>query len=357
MNNLRKIRVLCVDDSALIRDVLTKYLSSFKDIEVVGTAPNPFIARDKILELKPDVMTLDIEMPRMDGVEFLQRLIPQYPIPVVVFSSLTPEGGAITLNALDAGAIDFVTKPGVGIGTAMLGLIDELADKIRTASKVNRELLRNQVIRRRKTSNQKVQIKEKQVLKGSTDKVIAVGASTGGTEAFRQILEQLPLDLPGIVVVQHLPPVMTHKFAQRLNEITHFQVKEAKDGDRILNGHVLIAEGGKHLAVERSGGIYVVRVFEAEKVMGHSPSVQVLFDSVAKNVGSNALGVMLTGMGKDGAPGMLAMRNAGARTITQDEASSVVWGMPGEAHRIGAAEYTLALDAIPAKITQLAKGL
>lgn len=347
------IRVLCVDDSALIREVLSRQLSQFPDIEVVGTAANPYIARDKIVELNPDVLTLDIEMPRMDGVEFLQRLMPQFPIPVVVFSSLTPEGGIITLNALEAGAVDFVTKPGLGVQQGILALMDELAHKIRMASRVSREALKLRA--QQKKSRPITPVPKSNVLRGSTDKVIALGASTGGTEAMRVIVEQLPADLPGMVVVQHMPPVMTEKFAARLNELSVLEIKEAKDGDRILNGHVLIAPGGKHMKVERSGGTYIVRVFNGEKVQGHAPSVEVLFESVAKEVGSNAYGIMLTGMGRDGAAAMLEMRKAGSRNIVQDEQSSVVWGMPGEAHKLGAADYTLPIEQIASKLVQLVK--
>lgn len=347
------IKVLCVDDSALIREVLAKHLSQYPDIEVVGTAANPYIARDRLVELKPDVMTLDIEMPRMDGVEFLSRLMPQYPIPVVVFSSLTPEGGVITLNALEAGAVDFVTKPGLGVQQGIIALIDELAAKIRVASRVNRESIQNRA--RMRGQRTITPIRKSNILTGSTDKVIALGASTGGTEAMRVIVEQLPADLPGMVVVQHMPPVMTEKFAMRLNDLSALEIKEAKDGDRVLNGHVLIAPGGKHMTVERSGGTYVVRVFSGEKVQGHAPSVEVLFNSVAKNVGPNAYGIMLTGMGRDGAAAMVEMKKAGSRNIVQDEKSSVVWGMPGEAYKMGAADFLLPIEQIATKLVQLVR--
>lgn len=347
------IKVLCVDDSALIREVLAKHLSQYPDIEVVGTAANPYIARDRLVELNPDVMTLDIEMPRMDGVEFLTRLMPQYPIPVVVFSSLTPEGGVITLNALEAGAVDFVTKPGLGVQQGIIALIDELAGKIRMAARVSRESLQNRARQRKQRTI--TPIRKSNILTGSTDKVIALGASTGGTEAMRVIVETLPADLPGMVVVQHMPPVMTEKFAMRLNELSALEIKEAKDGDRILNGHVLIAPGGKHMTVERSGGTYVVRVFNGEKVQGHAPSVEVLFNSIAKNVGSNAYGIMLTGMGRDGAAAMVEMKKAGSRNIVQDEQSSVVWGMPGEAYKMGAADFLLPIEQIAQKLVHLVR--
>ncbi len=350
------IRVLCVDDSALVREILTKHLSQYPGIEVVGTAPNPYIARDKIVELHPDVLTLDIEMPRMDGVEFLRKLIPQYPIPVVVLSSLTPKGGDITLQALEAGAVDFMTKPSMGVAGGLALMMDELADKIRAAARVPKSMLSSKTwMASRTQTTPKSQGLSSKVLSGSTDKVIALGASTGGTEALRQILEECPPGMPGMVVVQHFPPGITAKFAERLDALTPLHVREAQDGDRVLQGHVLIAPGGKHLKVQRSGGTYVVRVFDGPKVNSHIPSVELLFDSVSEQVGHNALGILLTGMGRDGSEALLRLRQTGAHTIAQDEASSVVWGMPGEAVKIGAAKAVLALNQVAKAIVTWSK--
>ncbi len=339
------------NDSALVRQILSSKLNEFDDIEVVATAADPYIARDKIVTLVPDVMTLDIEMPRMDGVEFLTKLIPQYPLATIVLSSLADKGSELALNALDAGALDFLTKPSQGLSQDMPVMIDELAAKIRSAAKVKKSMIRS----KRRTDDEIKKIKKEKFLKGSTDKVIAIGASTGGTEAIRSILENLPVDMPGIVITQHMPPVMTKKFADRLDKLCSLQVKEAVDGDKILGGRALIAPGGKHMSVYRSGGEYSVKVKIGQPVNGHMPSVEVLFDSVAEDVGSNAIGIMLTGMGKDGALAMKRMHDAGSQNIIQDEASSVVWGMPGEAFKAGAAKRVEPLDAISTKLIRLSK--
>ncbi len=345
----KKIRVLIVDDSALVRGILEKGLSLDPGIEIVGTAADPFIARDKILELKPDVLTLDVEMPRMDGVEFLHRLMPNFPIPTIICSSLTPKGGHITLDALSAGAVDVVTKPEADVSRGLTSMLGELRTKIKIASTSNVSHWKH-----KKTNG--VKVSTKKVLKGSTDKVIAIGASTGGTEAIAQVITQLPVTTPGVVIVQHMPEKFTKMFADRLNQNSMMTVKEACDGDRIMQGTVLIAPGGFHMKVKRSGGIYQVICGQGEKVNGHCPSVEVLFNSVAEYVGVNAVGIILTGMGGDGAKGMLNMRQAGAKTIGQDERSCVVYGMPKVAYEIGAVEKQISIDEIADATIEILNG-
>jgi two-component system, chemotaxis family, protein-glutamate methylesterase/glutaminase len=346
------IRVLVVDDSAIVRQMLKVKLSEIPEIEVVGIAPDAFVARDKIISLKPDVMTLDIEMPRMDGVEFLRRLMPQWPMPVIVLSSLTKTGGEVTLSALEAGAFDFVTKPSGQLGVGVVGVIQDLSLKIIAAHNSNYQIVNS--IRKMTGVKAKAPIlKSKNTLKNSTQKVIVVGASTGGTEAFRAIVESLPSDIPGMVVVQHFPPGVSGNFAKRLNSLSKLEIKEAENGERILPGFVYIAPGGMHTEVLRWGGNYTLLIKKGNYVNNHMPSIDILFASVAKNVGKNAIGVLLTGMGKDGAKSMLEMRNAGSENIVQDEASSIVWGMPGEAWEIGAAQKKVNLEKIPETLMYL----
>lgn len=340
-----RIKVLVVDDSALVREVLRQGLSMDPGIEVVGTASDPYIARDKIVKLKPDVLTLDVEMPRMDGVEFLRRFMPQYPLPVLMVSALTERGKKITLDALEAGAIDFVTKPGTDLRNGLNGMINELRAKVKQVSRANVSHWK-----RDKSQVRTATIESHNSLAESTDKVIAIGSSAGGTEAIRNIITQFPANMPGVVIVQHMPAGFTKMFAERLNKQCAMTVKEAEHGDRVMAGTILIAPGDYHMTVYRSGGVYRVNVKSGEKVCGHMPSVQVLFESVAKFVGSNAVGIMLTGMGRDGADGMLEMKNAGARTMAQDEATSVVFGMPREAYKNGGAERLVPLFDIPEKI-------
>lgn len=345
----RKIRVLIVDDSALVRQLLAKGLGMDPEIEVVGTASDPYVARDKIVQLKPDVMTLDVEMPRMDGVDFLRRLMPQYPIPVLMVSSLTQRGKQITLDALDAGAVDFVAKPSTDLARGLTSMLQDLRAKVKQTSRANVSHWKNKQAVRSAPASKASQ----RALAESTDKVIAIGASTGGTEAIRQMVTQFPVSMPGVVIVQHMPAGFTKMFADRLNQLCAMDVKEAENGDRVMPGRVLVSPGGLHMRVIRSGGIYKVQCETGENVSGHCPSVDVLMNSVAQHVGRNAIGVMLTGMGSDGAAGMLAMRQAGARNLAQDEATSVVFGMPKVAYERGGAERLLPLDRIAPAVIDL----
>jgi len=346
-----KVRVLVVDDSALVRQILATGLDMDAGIEVVGTASDPYAARDQIVKLKPDVLTLDVEMPKMDGVDFLRRLMPQHPLPVLMVSALTQRGKQITFEALEAGAVDFVTKPSTDVARGLNQMLDELRTKVKAISNVDVSSWRKRKGEPlKKSTSSRI---SRSALAESTDKVIAIGASTGGTEAIRKVITQLPGNTPGVVIVQHMPAGFTKMFADRLNEQSAMEVKEAESGDRVLAGRVLIAPGDFHMEVVRSGGIYQVKCREGEKVNGHRPSVEVLFQSVSKYVGGNAIGVMLTGMGADGADGMLAMRNSGARTMAQDEATSVVFGMPREAFTRGGAERLVPLENIANEVLKL----
>lgn len=329
-------RVLIVDDSATARAVLTDILGSDPAIEVVGTASDAYIARDKIVELRPDVICLDVEMPRMDGITFLKRLMHYMPLPVIMVSSLTQSGAKTTLEALESGAVDFVPKPHSHIYDGKEEMRDELIAKIKSAAKakVQQHVLRN------------IQQANSTSLAETTHKILAIGASTGGTEALKDVLMGLPRNGPGTIVVQHMPANFTGPFAERLNALCAMEVREARNGDSITPGVVLIAPGDFHMVVRRSGARYYVEIGSGEKVSGHRPSADVMLNSVAKIAGSNAIGVILTGMGGDGAKGLLAMRNAGARTIGQDEASCVVYGMPKVAYDIGAVEKQLPLNQI-----------
>jgi two-component system chemotaxis response regulator CheB len=339
---MKKIRVLIVDDSALVRQILAQGLSQDASIDVVGTAQDPYVARDKIVELKPDVLTLDVEMPRMDGVEFLRRLMPQYPLPVVMVSSLTQRGKQITLDALEAGAIEVVAKPSSNVASGLTGMMMELRTKIKIASVADVSHWKNSEAFR---PGPKTAVSSR-ALAESTDKIVAIGASTGGTEAIKRVVTLFPPSMPGVVIVQHMPAGFTRMFAERLNALCAMQVKEAVSGDRVMPGRILVAPGQKQMRVIRSGGQYQVVCEPGEKVSGHCPSVDVMMHSVAQNAGANAVGVMLTGMGADGADGMLAMRNAGARNIAQDQTSSVVFGMPKVAYDRGGAERLVPLDKI-----------
>lgn len=341
------IKVLVVDDSALVRKVLEEGLKSDPRIVVVGTAPDPYVARDLILQHKPDVLTLDVEMPRMDGVEFLRRLMAQMPIPVVMVSSLTERGAQATLDAMDAGAVDFVTKPGSQYGgKGLIAMMDELRQKVKAAARVRVMPRKGHVVAGPKPIAGRA-------LANTTDKVIALGASTGGTEALKEVVTQFPADTPGVVIVQHMPEKFTAMYAARLHALSAMEVKEAVDNDRVMPGRVLLAPGGMQMRVVRQGGQYRVRCKPGDRVSGHCPSVDVLFDSVADDVGRNAVGAIFTGMGSDGALGLLKMRQAGARTVGQDEATSVVYGMPRVAHEKGAVEAQLPLHQMANKILEL----
>ncbi len=345
------IRVLVIDDSALVRNILSQGLSMDPNIEVVGTASDPYIARDRIIELRPDVLTLDVEMPRMDGVAFLRKLMPQHPIPVVMVSTLTQRGKQITMEALDAGAVDFVDKPTSNVSAGLNAMLMELRTKVKIASTANVSHWKGKRI-----SAPTQTAAGSKALAESTDKVIAIGASTGGTEAIRRVVETFPANTPGVVIVQHMPPGFTKMFSDRLNQLCQMQVKEAEDGDRVRAGLILVAPAGLQMKVVRSGGFYQVRCGGAEKVCGHCPSVDVLMHSIAEHVGSNAIGAMLTGMGQDGAEGMLAMKNAGAHCIAQDEATSVVFGMPKVAYEKGGAEHLVPLDRIAPSLLKMLTG-
>ena len=339
----RPIKVLIVDDSALVREVLSRGLALDPDIEVVGAAPDPYTARDMIVRLRPDVLSLDVELPRMDGVEFLRRLMPQHPLPVVMVSSMTESGKEVTIRALEAGAVDFVSKPTSDMSSGLRQMLIELRTKIKIASTANVAHWKHS----RRESRPAV---PKGALLETTHKVVAIGASTGGTEALREVLAPLPAQTPGVVVVQHMPPDFTRMFAERLNRVCLMEVREASDGDRVVPGRILIAPGDRHMRVRRSGSVYLVQLSDEPSVCGHKPSVDVLFRSVAATAGGNAVGVMLTGMGADGADAMLAMREAGARTMAQDEATSVVYGMPREAFLRGGAQRQVSLGDIAGRI-------
>lgn len=324
---MKPIRVLVVDDSLVFRELLVQNLNKDPAIQVVGTARDPYEARDAILSVKPDVMTLDIEMPRMGGIEFLRKLMPQYPLPVIVISSLSEK----VFDAMNAGAVDFVGKPSVSSRAQLEDFIrNELLVKIKIASTAKISNIKKVI------SSQEHQ----QLNVRNNNLIVAIGASTGGTEAIFDVVKEFGTDIPGIVTVQHMPPGFTAMYAKRLNDQCRIQVKEAETGDRVLPGHMLIAPGGdRHMRLVKVNGVYQVECKASPKVNGHCPSVEVLFDSVAKVAGSNAVGIILTGMGGDGAKGLLAMRKAGARTIGQDESTCVVYGMPKVAYDIGAVEY------------------
>lgn len=347
---MKQVRVLIVDDSAAIRRLLTTILSEDPGIEVVGSAPDPFIAREKIKALSPDVITLDVEMPRMDGLTFLEKLMRGRPTPVVMISSLTQKGCDATIRALELGAVDFFPKPTLDALAGIEGAAREICDKVKNAARAKVRALAPKAPEQR------------QVLQGVgqvdlTHKIIAIGASTGGTEAVREILTVMPRTAPGIIVVQHMPPGFTASFANRLDGICEISVKEAQDGDRILPGHALIAPGDLHTEVDLSGAVAKVRVFSADKVSLHRPSVDVMFSSCASKLGKNVIGVILTGMGSDGARGMREMFDVGAFTLAQDEASCVVFGMPMEAIAHGGVCKVAPLSKLAAEILQAARSV
>ncbi len=343
------IKVLIVDDSSLIRQLMTSILSADAEIEVIGTAKDPYDARDKIKALKPDVITLDVEMPKMDGVTFLRNLMRLHPLPVVMVSTLTDAGANITLEALELGAVDYVSKPKMNFQEGMMAYADEIVSKVKAAAKANIK------------GGNVAQNPAKPVTAGSgslkfktTDMIIAIGASTGGTEALKDILCQLPANTPGIVISQHIPGAFSTAFAERLNQNSAMSVSEAIEGQQVLPGHAYVAPGNHHLQIRRDGARFVCHIDSGEPVNRHKPSVEVMFKSVAENVGANSLCILLTGMGDDGSEAMGVMRAAGAPTIAQDEQSSVVWGMPGEAVKRGHADEVISLHHIAERILHYA---
>ncbi|GAB4257523.1 MAG: chemotaxis response regulator protein-glutamate methylesterase [Deferrisomatales bacterium] len=344
----KTVRVLVVDDSAVVRNILSRELRKDPQIEVVGTAQDPYVARDKIVELQPDVLTLDVEMPRMDGITFLKKLMASYPMPVVVVSSLTPQGGLMAIEALEAGAVEVMCKPGPSYTVAEMG--PELAAKVKLAARIGARPplptpeLRPTRLRSRRAGSA-----------AEASGIVAIGASTGGVDALQRILTALPADAPGIVIAQHMPQYFSKAFADRVNRLCDVQVKEAEDGDPVGPGRVLVAPGNRHMLVERGPGGYRIQIKEGPRITGHRPSVNVLFRSVAEAAGAHAVGVILTGMGNDGARGLALMKQAGATTIAQDEASCVVFGMPREAIATGAVDHVVPLDRIAEKILEAAE--
>jgi two-component system chemotaxis response regulator CheB len=348
-----KIRVVVVDDSALVRGLLAEIIDRQPDMCCVGAAADPLVAREMIRNLNPDVITLDIEMPRMDGLDFLSRLMRLRPMPVVMVSTLTERGADVTLKALELGAVDFVSKPKIGVADGLRQLGMDITEKVRTAAKARVHRLASPAA----TAPGQAPVSAKPVTVASlgrlsTEKIIFIGASTGGTEATREVLVNLPADCPAVMITQHMPPGFTKSYAARLNGLCKIRVAEATDGERVLPGHAYIAPGGHHLSVERSGANYIARVQVGEPVNRHMPSVEVLFESAARVVGRNALGVMLTGMGADGARAMKTMRDAGSHNLVQDEASCVVFGMPREAIAHGAAHEVLPLGQVAPRLVE-----
>jgi two-component system, chemotaxis family, protein-glutamate methylesterase/glutaminase len=360
---MNRTRVLIVDDSALVRRILTEILSGDPEVEVVGAASDAYMARDKIKQLNPDVITLDVEMPKMDGVTFLRNLMRLRPMPVVMVSSLTEHGAEITLDALGVGAVDYLPKPKIDLAATLSDYADELRAKIKAAAKARVRAYSGspsagipEVAPRFSADAVLAKTAVPRQFR-TTDRIIAIGASTGGTEAIKDVLVKLPADTPGIVITQHIPKAFSTPFAKRMNSICQMTVYEAEDGQQILPGHVYIAAGDRHLLLVRDGARYVCKLDDGQPVNRHKPSVDVLFRSVAQQAGRNAIGILLTGMGKDGAMGLKEMRDAGSPTIAQDEATCVVFGMPREAIALGGASQVMGLHEIPARIRQLAESM
>jgi two-component system chemotaxis response regulator CheB len=344
---VKKIRVLIVDDSSIIRTLLTKILSSDNDIEVVGTAPDPFIARDKIVSLKPDVMTLDIEMPKMDGVTFLGKVMQHFPIRTIVISSLSVAGSESALKALEAGAVDVVAKPAIDVTKSLEDLGAEIIQRVKMAARA--KLIKKVVLQKPKV------LTSTSALARTTHQILAIASSTGGTEALKVLLPSLPSDLPGTVIVQHMPPVFTKAYAQHLQQICPFEVKEAEQGDRVIPGRVLLAPGNYQMELNRSGAQYFVELNQKPALHGVRPAADLLMNSVAKFAGSNAIGVVLTGMGKDGAEGLLKMKQAGSFNIAQNEDTCVVFGMPKVAIELKAIDLVCDLDEIAGHVIERIK--
>ncbi len=344
VQDMSKIKVLVVDDSAVVTKIFSEELSKYPDIQLIGVAPDPYVAREKIVNLKPDVITLDIEMPRMDGLTFLKKLMKYYPLPTIIVSSLTPQGGKLTLEAMEIGAVDVIGKPGAAYTVGDMSA--QLAEKIRAASRVR-------LTKRDDSAETRATGEPLRALAQTSNKVIAIGASTGGTEALKKVLTKMPPNSPGIVIVQHMPANFTTAFAARLNELSQISVKEAEDNDSVTPGTALLAPGNFHMILRRSGGRYYVEVKTGPMVHHQRPAVDVLFKSTAKYAGANAIGVILTGMGADGAEGLLEMKNAGAGTIAQDEKSCVVFGMPKEAIKLGGVDKIVSIDQIASEIIKM----
>lgn len=344
--NPTKIKVLVVDDSALMRNLMSRIINSQPDMTVVATAPDPYFARDHMRTHDPDVMTLDVEMPRMNGLDFLERVMRIHPLPVIMVSSLTERGAEVTMRALELGAVDFVAKPKMDISNGMLEYAEEMAGKIRAAYAARQRVRRSALNRTPAAAPAARHLPSVGNRFSSTEKILLIGASTGGTEAIKEVLTQMPPDCPGILITQHMPAGFTKSFAQRLDNLCRIAVKEAVDGERVLPGHAYIAPGSHHMLLKRSGANYMIALSDGPPVNRHRPSVEVLFRSGAECAAANAVGIMLTGMGKDGAVAMLEMRQAGAYNIAQDEATCVVFGMPREAIAVGATQVTLPLSEI-----------
>ncbi|TMH30186.1 MAG: chemotaxis response regulator protein-glutamate methylesterase [Betaproteobacteria bacterium] len=349
---MSKTRVVVVDDSALVRSLLTEIINRQPDMQCVGAASDPFVAREMIRTLNPDVITLDIEMPRMDGIDFLSKLMRLRPMPVVMVSTLTERGAEVTLRALELGAVDFVAKPKIGVADGLRLLAQDITDKVRIASKAHLRRLQVTPPAGDDGPAAKPVAPIANLGRLSTEKIIFIGASTGGTEATKEVLTHLPPDSPAVVITQHMPPGFTKSYAARLDGLCKIRVAEARDGERVLPGHAYIAPGGFHLSIERSGANYIARVQDGDPVNRHKPSVEVLFKSAARVVGPNALAMMLTGMGADGAKAMKEMRDAGSYNYVQDEATCVVFGMPREAIAAGAAHEVLPLAQIAPKLIE-----
>ncbi|RZJ09543.1 MAG: chemotaxis response regulator protein-glutamate methylesterase [Rubrivivax sp.] len=349
---MAKTKVVVVDDSALVRSILTEIINRQADMECIGAASDPLVAREMIRNLNPDVITLDVEMPRMDGLDFLSRLMRLRPMPVVMVSTLTERGAEVTLKALELGAVDFVAKPKIGVADGIKLLAQDITDKIRVASHAHIRRAPPPPAPGAPAAAPVKAVTMASLGRASTEKIIFIGASTGGTEATKDVLINLPADSPAVVITQHMPPGFTKSYAARLDGLCRIRVKEAQDGERILPGHGYIAPGGLHLTVERSGANYIARVQDGEPINRHKPSVEALFLSAAKVVGPNAIGIMLTGMGADGAKAMKVMKDAGAYNYCQDEHSCVVFGMPREAIAAGAADEVLPLNQIAAKVLE-----
>lgn len=375
---MTKVKVLIVDDSALVRQMLQEMLNEDADIEVVGTASDPYDAREKVKQLHPDVLTLDVEMPKMDGVTFLKNLMRLHPLPVVMVSTLTEKGAGITFEALDLGAVDFVTKPKINLRNTFEAYAAEIRHKVKTAARVSKEQLERQYERyvankkhapavlppstqstsgvsEKYTADVIVQKKAPGKAINHSDVIIALGASTGGTEAIKEVLMRLPKETPPIVITQHIPAAFSLPFAQRMNTVSEMTVVQAEDRQPIQYGYVYIAPGDKHLLIEATATGYICRLNDGPPVNRHKPSVDVMFRTVVQSHGKNAVGVLLTGMGADGAKGLKELQEIGVPTIAQDQKTSVVWGMPGEAVKLGAADYVLSLDQVPVKLLELVK--